>query len=150
MWKRLWDCLPRESVKTPAMPKQGIDDAHTRREARQIAGMLLWSFLPGFVARTMPESWQTVLFSNALAQDNRDTVGKCRAAAAKTKRPARARSGCGINCYTGRADGKMGRLSVSRPLVALHGAGGLVRTTHRKPIWLVALSIICAWRAAGR
>jgi hypothetical protein len=85
-----------------------------------LAGILLWSFLPGMIARAMPESWhwpermaartldldrwtagerllstseperwRTVLFSNALVQENRDAIGKCRETAAKAKKPVR-------------------------------------------------------------
>lgn len=85
-----------------------------------LAGIVLWSFLPGFVARTAPigwywpermaarmldldrwtagerlmataepERWRTVLFSNALVQENRNAIGKCREAAAKASKPVR-------------------------------------------------------------
>lgn len=85
-----------------------------------LAGIMLWSVAPGFIARTMPvswhwpermaartldldqwaagerllataepERWRTVLFSNALVQENRDAIGKCREAAAKAKKPVR-------------------------------------------------------------
>jgi hypothetical protein len=85
-----------------------------------VAGMLLCSILPGFVARAMPtgwhlpermaartmgldrwaagerllgtaepERWRTVVFANALVQDNRDAIGKCRDAAAKGGKPVR-------------------------------------------------------------
>ncbi len=85
-----------------------------------LAAIVLCSFLPGFVARGMPDSWhlpermaarmlnldrwtagerllatseperwRTVLFSNALVQNNRDAIGKCRQNATKTKKPVR-------------------------------------------------------------
>jgi hypothetical protein len=85
-----------------------------------LAGMVLWSIAPGFIARAMldswhlpermaartldldrwtagerllataePERWQTVLFSNALVQENRDAIGKCRETAAKATKPVR-------------------------------------------------------------
>ena len=85
-----------------------------------VAGILLWSAFPGFVARALPDGWhlpermaartldlerwgagerllattepehsRAVLFSYALVQDNRDAIGKCREAAAKTKKPVR-------------------------------------------------------------
>lgn len=85
-----------------------------------LAGIVLWSIAPGFIARAMPDSWhlpermaartlnldrwmtgehllatteperwQTVLFSNALVQENRDAIGKCRETAAKAKKPVR-------------------------------------------------------------
>lgn len=104
-----------------------VADAQDQRRKRHkwgiggaLAGIALWSFLPGFIAHTMPtswhwpermaartldldrwaagerllataepERWQTVLFSNALVQDNRDAISKCRDAAAKTKQPVR-------------------------------------------------------------
>lgn len=85
-----------------------------------LAGIVAWSFLPGPVARALPDSWylpermaartldldrwtagerllatseperwQTVLFANAILQDNRDAIGTCREAAAKAKKPVR-------------------------------------------------------------
>lgn len=85
-----------------------------------LAGMLLWSVVPGVVARTMPaswhwperiaartldldrwtagerllataelERWRTVLFSNALVQDNREAIGRCRETAANVRQPVR-------------------------------------------------------------
>jgi len=103
--------------------------ATTREQRRRLVwavggglliGMLLWSFLPGFIVRATPDSWhwpermvartldldpwgagerllataeperwRTVLFSNALVQENRDAIGKCREAAAKAKKPVR-------------------------------------------------------------
>lgn len=108
-----------------------VADAREQRRQRHLwgmggalAGIVLWSFLPGILARALPDSWhfpermaartldldrwaagerllatseperwQTVLFSNALVQDNRDAISKCRETAAKTKKPAR----CTIN-----------------------------------------------------
>ena len=32
----------------------------------------------------------------------------------------------------------------------LGGLETLVAATHRKPMWLIPVSIICGWRAAGR
>jgi len=85
-----------------------------------LAGMLLWSAFPGFIARALPDSWhlpermaartldldrwgagerllatseperwRTVVFANALLQENREALRKCRDAAAKAKKPVR-------------------------------------------------------------
>ncbi|OYX65074.1 MAG: hypothetical protein B7Y88_10400 [Sphingomonadales bacterium 32-64-17] len=85
-----------------------------------LAGIMVWSFLPGSVARTAPtgwywpermaarmldldrwtagerlmataepERWRMVLFSNAVVQENRDAIGKCRADSAKAKKAVR-------------------------------------------------------------
>ncbi|ODU27247.1 DUF6118 family protein [Sphingopyxis sp. SCN 67-31] len=40
-----------------------------------------WTAGERLLATAEPERWQTVLFSNALVQDNRDAIGKCRRAA---------------------------------------------------------------------
>lgn len=52
-----------------------------------------WMAGERMLATAEPERWQTVLFSNALAQDNRDAIGKCRASAVKIKKAVR----CTIN-----------------------------------------------------
>jgi len=93
---------------------------HQRGIGGALAAIVLCSFLPGFVARTLPDSWhlpermaartlgldrwtagerllataeperwRTVLFSNALVQNNRDEIDKCRATASKAKKPVR-------------------------------------------------------------
>lgn len=85
-----------------------------------LAAILLSSFLPGTIARTMPEGWhlpermaarildldrwtagerllatsdpgrwRTVLFSNALVQENRDAIARCRENAAKANKAVR-------------------------------------------------------------
>ncbi|OYX65694.1 MAG: hypothetical protein B7Y88_07175 [Sphingomonadales bacterium 32-64-17] len=85
-----------------------------------LTGIMVWSFLPGSVARTAPtdwhwpermatrmvgldqwaagerlmatadpERWRTVLFSNALVQENRDAIGRCRENTAKARKPVR-------------------------------------------------------------
>jgi hypothetical protein len=85
-----------------------------------LAGILACSFVPGTVARALPDSWRLpermaartldldrwaagerlmstaepdrwrmVLFSNALVQDNRDAIGKCREDAVKAKKAVR-------------------------------------------------------------
>lgn len=48
-----------------------------------------WAAGERLLATAEPERWQTVLFSNALVQDNRDAIGKCREAAAKANKSVR-------------------------------------------------------------
>jgi len=48
-----------------------------------------WTAGERLLATSEPERWRTVLFSNALVQDNRDALGKCRDATAKAKKPVR-------------------------------------------------------------
>lgn len=104
-----------------------VVDARDQRRQRHkwgiggvLAGMLLWSFLPGTIARALPDSWhlpermaartmdrdrwtagerllatsepehwRTVIFANAILQENREALGKCHDAAAKAKKPVR-------------------------------------------------------------
>lgn len=104
-----------------------VADAREQRRQRHLwgtggalAGIVLWSFLPGTLARALPDSWhlpermaartldldrwaagerllatseperwQTVLFSNALVQENRDVINRCRKIAVNGKKPTR-------------------------------------------------------------
>lgn len=59
------------------------------RMAARALNLDRWAAGERLLATAEPERWQTVLFSNALVQDNRDAIGKCRKTAAKTKKPAR-------------------------------------------------------------
>lgn len=51
------------------------------RMAARTLNLDRWAAGERLLATAEPERWQTVLFSNALVQDNRDAIGKCRRAA---------------------------------------------------------------------
>lgn len=63
-----------------------------RLPERMAAGILdldRWMAGERLLATSEPDRWRAVLFANALVQDNRDAIVKCRESAAKAKKPVR-------------------------------------------------------------
>lgn len=48
-----------------------------------------WTAGERLLATAEPERWRTVVFANAILQENRNAIGKCREAAAKAKKSVR-------------------------------------------------------------
>ncbi len=80
----LWSFLPGTIVR--AMPESWL---WPERMAARTLDLDRWAAGERLLTTAEPERWQTVLFSNALVQDNRDAIGKCRKNASKAKRPGR-------------------------------------------------------------